>query len=86
MITRDNADDTLQRVGLVSLMYYPEIHVDEPDYELTNDIDWCAEPLAGLPGRQRDSLRELIGRTIVDPTAHRSALFGELLRLAPDPE
>jgi hypothetical protein len=83
MAEQDRIDDTLQRVGLASLMYYPEIVVDEPEYAVIDDADWCLEPLDGLPDAQLSQLRELVARTIVDPTANRLRLFGALRALRP---
>ena len=86
MVKQDRVDDTLQRVGLAALIYYPELHVDEPEYAVADDVDWCLEPLTGLPNGQVESLRDIVGRTIVDPTAHRAGLFSALRALVPDDE
>lgn len=83
MPSREDVDDVLQRVGLVAISYYPEIHVDEPDYSVGNDADWCLEPLTDLSVEQRRELHEAIGLAITNPTAHRYALFQRLLDLAP---
>lgn len=83
MVEQDRVDDTLQRVGLAALIYYPELHVDEPEYAVADDAEWCLEPLNGLPAGQLESLRDTVARTIVDPTAHRSALFTALRALVP---
>lgn len=84
MSAHDSVDDTLQRVGLVALMYYPEIHADEPDYAIDTDVDWCLEPLVALPDHELKPLRDAISRTIVDPTTHRADLFKALQALVPD--
>lgn len=83
MPSREAIDDVLQRVGLVSISYYPEIHVDEPGYTVDVDVDWCVEPLTDLSVEQLRVVREAVGRTIIDPTAHRTALVQALLELAP---
>jgi hypothetical protein len=84
MTTHDQVDDTLQRVGLAALMYYPEIHVEEPDYTVDTDVDWCLEPLSALPAEQLQTLRDVIGRTIVNPTEHRATVFQALQDLLPN--
>ncbi|MGC5225190.1 hypothetical protein ACPW96_21685 [Micromonospora sp. DT81.3] len=86
MPDRASVDDVLQRTGMTSLMYYPEIHVDEPDYTVDDDVSWCLEPLTDLTPEQRQSLREAVGLVITNPTAHRFAFFQELLSLAPADE
>jgi hypothetical protein len=83
MPSREEVDDVLQRVGLAAISYYPEIHVDEPDYTVDGDVDWCLEPVTDLTAEQRTSLREAVGLAITNPTAHRYALFQSLLELAP---
>lgn len=86
MPNRASVDDALQRVSLTALMYYPEIHVDEPDYTIDGDVDWCLEPLTDLTTEQRESLRAAAGLVITNPTAHRFAFFQEMLALAPAEE
>lgn len=81
LLTRDDVQDTMQRVALAALMYYPEVHVDEPDYQIYGDIDWCIEPLEELPDVERMELREVIGYTITNPTEHRQTLFRLLTEL-----
>ncbi len=86
MLDRELIDAALQRVSLLSFLYYPEIHVDEPDYSLSDDIDFCTEPLNELHGADLDELRQLIGRAIIDPSEYREEVFEALTALAsPDP-
>lgn len=68
----DDADALLQRVGTIAIMYYRALHADSPEYQLNDDIDWCLDDLAGED--VSPELRELIGRTVIDPTGHREAL------------
>ncbi|PVW03026.1 hypothetical protein DEA06_14815 [Microbacterium sp. Gd 4-13] len=86
MITREDANDALQRVGMVAMMYYPEVQVDDPEYRLSDDVTWCMEPLGAVSDTAQASLTELVGLAVVDPTAHRSALFAAVMDLAPDAE
>ena len=75
MLDRDLADAALQRVSLLSFLYYPEIQVDEPSYSLSSDVDFCMESLVELGEQQRDELRQLIGRAIIDPSEYREEVF-----------
>ncbi|GGD86723.1 hypothetical protein [Microbacterium murale] len=68
----DDADALLQRVGTIAIMYYPALPADSPGYQLNEDIDWCLDDLAAE--HVSAELRDLIGRTVVDPTRHREAL------------
>jgi hypothetical protein len=82
MTKTDQTDAVLQRAAMLAFMYYPEIHVAEPDYVLANDIDFCMELLDDLDDEARDRLRDLIGRAIIDPTEYRTGLFATLADLA----
>lgn len=84
MPERDQVDDALQRIALAALMYYPEVHVDEPSYTVQQDVDWCIEPLSDLPEDELAELRTSIGRVITNPTAHREEVFRALLDLVPE--
>lgn len=68
----DDADALLQRVATIAIMYYRSLPADSPQYQLKDDIDWCLDDLAAED--ITPELRDLIGRTVVDPTAHREAL------------
>jgi hypothetical protein len=83
MPNREEVDDVLQRVGLAAISYYPEIHVDDPEYTVDGDVSWCLEPVSDLTDEQRSAVREAIGLAITNPTVHRYALFQTLLELAP---
>lgn len=78
MIDRDNVDAALQRVALLSFLYYPEIQVDDPEYTLSGDVDFCMEPLAELDETDGDQLRSLIRRAIIDPSEYRADVFAAL--------
>lgn len=81
MMKLEDADLFLQKVGTIGIMYYPDMPVDSPRYRLDDDIDWC---VASLPDDAATAeLRELAGRTIVDPTAHREALTAHVYGLVP---
>ena len=86
VVEQGRVDDALQRTGLAALMYYPELQVDEPEYTVADDVEWCLEPLNGLPVEQLEPLRDVVARTIVDPTTHRARLFAVLRALVPDDE
>jgi hypothetical protein len=80
MVTQECADVALQRIALASVLYYPEIVVDDPTYRLEHEVDWCLEDLD--PGG-KETLRELAARTIMDPTGYRTELFTRLMDLTP---
>ena len=84
MPTQEDIDDLLQRVAIAALAYYPEVHTDEPKYQLDDDTRWCLGPLAGLDSEPLARLHTLIGLTITDPTQHRQDLFGAVLELLGD--
>ena len=77
-----DADLILQKVGTIAIMYYPDLPADSPNYRLNDDIDWCLTDLE--IGEDIAGLRELIGRAIVDPTAHREALTEHIYGLVPE--
>ena len=78
----DDADLLLQKVATIAIMYYPGLPADSPGYKLDDDIDWClAETLADEVASE---LRDLIGRTVVDPTAHRETLTDYVYGLVPE--
>jgi len=78
----EDADLLLQRVATIAIMYYPGLPADAPEYKLSDDVDWCLNDTA--EAEVTDELRALIGRTIVDPTAHREALTDHVYALVPD--
>lgn len=82
MIEQDKVDDALQRVALAAFIYYPEVHLENPDYRVDHDVDWCMRPLTELSTDARARLSALIGRAIVDPSAHRQEAFTALTLLS----
>ena len=65
--------------------YYPEIAVDDEDYNLQNDIAYCLEPVTGIADEDAERLRIAVGRVIANPTANRSELLALVIELAPQP-
>ena len=84
-IQQEQFDDLLSRTALAALFYYPEIAVDDEDYRIQNDVDYCMEPIFGLDLEADALLRLTVGRTIADPTAHRAELIALVIELAPPP-
>jgi len=84
-ISQEQFDDLLNRAALASLFYYPEIVVDDDDYRIQNDVDYCMEPVVGIADEAAERLRASIGRTIANPTAHRVYLVALVIELAPPP-
>ena len=87
-IPQDQLDDLLSRTALAALFYYPEIAVDDDDYNLQTDIDYCLEPVAAISIGIEDAerLRIAVGHVITNPTAHRSELLALVIDLAQPPE
>lgn len=81
MATRDQVESTLARVGLLALTYYPEITIDDPEYDLASEVSWC---LQDLDERDASTIRDDITRVIVDPTARRVAAYAALFDLPAD--
>ncbi|TFD46898.1 hypothetical protein E3T55_16110 [Cryobacterium frigoriphilum] len=85
-IPQEQFDDLLSRTALAALFYYPEIAVDDNNYNLQNDITYCLEPVAGIAAADAERLRSAVGRVITNPTAHRSDLLALVIELAPPSE
>ena len=84
-ISQEQFDDLLARAALAALFYYPEIVVDDDDYRIQNDVEYCMEPIFGLAKEADARLRRTVGRTIADPTANRAELIALVIELAPPP-
>jgi hypothetical protein len=85
-IPQEQFDDLLTRTAaLAALFYYPEIVVEDADYNIENDIAYCMEPLSAIWDQDAERLRAVIGRVITNPTAHRSELLSLVIELAPPP-
>ena len=85
-IPQEQFDELLSRAALAALFYYPEIVVDDDDYNLQNDIAYCVEPVSGIADEEAERLRIAVGHMITNPTAHRSELLALVIELAPPPE
>jgi hypothetical protein len=84
-IPQEQFDDLLSRAALAALFYYPEIALDDDDYNLQNDIAYCLEPVAGIAVDDAERLRVAVGHVITNPTVHRSELLALVIELAPPP-
>ncbi|MET0781166.1 MAG: hypothetical protein ABWZ16_06585 [Microbacterium sp.] len=84
-VPQEQFDDLLSRTALAALFYYPEIAVDDAEYDLQRDIEYCLEPIDGLAAEDVARLRAMVGRVITDPSAHRSELLALVIELAPPP-
>ncbi|TFD44807.1 hypothetical protein E3T55_19790 [Cryobacterium frigoriphilum] len=85
-IPQDQLDDLLSRTALAALFYYPEITVDDDDYNLQNDITYCLEPVTPIAAEDAERLRVAVGHVITNPTAHRAKLLALAIELAPPAE
>ena len=81
MTDREHADAVLEHVAVLAFLYYPGIQVDDPTYRLAEDIEWCIARLGDVSDTERDRMRVLIARAIIDPTATREELFTALAEL-----
>lgn len=84
-MTEDEIHEVVSRMGTAAMLYYPEIHIDDEEYKLLEQADWCLEPIDhGVSGDGRTALRELVARTIVAPTSHREESVSVLMGLIPE--
>jgi hypothetical protein len=83
-LDRADTDAALYRVAICAFTYHPDKHLDEPGYQLAEDLDWCLAPLAGLPARELTALRDTIATLITTPTADRQAFIRTLATLSGD--
>lgn len=72
-MTTDDADEIIRKTGMLALLYYPELHADDPHYSLAGDVAWVLDHITA-PDPDAAMLRDAIGRAIIDPTAHRADL------------
>lgn len=84
MITEEDVQEVVERVGFASMFYYPEIHVDDATYDLMTQAGWSLEPISGeLSDDARTALRELVARTMIDPSKNREEMLSVLMELQP---
>lgn len=83
-IDRAEAEATLYRVAICAFTYHPDKPLEEPGYDVAEDIAWCLAPLAGLPTTQLDELRDTVRVLITTPTADRQAFIRDLGGLVGD--
>lgn len=82
MIVEDDVQAVVERVGVAVMLYYPEIHVDDAEYDLMAQAQWCLEPISeALSDDARSALRELVARALIDPSKHREETFSVLMEL-----
>lgn len=82
MTDREHADAVLEHIAVLAFLYYPGIQVDDPTYHLAEDTEWCLARLGDVSDDERDRMRVLIARTIIDPTSTREELFTALAQLS----
>ncbi|MDQ7876584.1 hypothetical protein Q9R08_01200 [Microbacterium sp. QXD-8] len=84
MLDPAEAEATLYRVAICAFMWHPHKDVDEPGWTITEDLDWCLAPLAGLPTDELADLRTTVQTLITTPTADRQAFIRHLAALSGD--
>ncbi|WP_194396234.1 hypothetical protein [Microbacterium atlanticum] len=83
-MNRDAADEIVQKAGILAVLYYPEIHADDPDYRLANDVSWVLEEAGEFAEGDREMLVDIVSRVIIDPTGNREALTDFVYGLVED--
>lgn len=83
-IDRAEAEATLYRVAICAFTYYPDKPLEEPGYDVAEDIAWCVAPVAGLPPTQLDALRDTVWVLITTPTADRQGFIRDLAAIVGD--
>lgn len=82
MLDKSAAEAAIYRTAYAAFTHYPEKHLDEPGYTVTEALDWCLEPLAPLPDDVREPLRSRIQEVIRNPAADRQGLIRAIRGLA----
>ncbi|GAA1468866.1 hypothetical protein [Microbacterium thalassium] len=80
MIDRSTAEAVTYRTAVTAFTYYPTKLLDEPGYNVDEDIDWCLEP---LDADLRPAFRTIARDVITDPNADRQAYIRHLMNLVP---
>jgi hypothetical protein len=83
-LDRANTDAALYRAAICAFTYHPDKHLDEPGYQLAEDLAWCLAPLGTLPTTELAALRDTIATLITTPTADRQAFIRTLATLSDD--
>ena len=81
MSDRTRADSVLEHVAVLAFLYYPGIEVDDPNYSLADDTEWCLARLGDVSDVELERMGALVARAITDPTATRAELFTALAEL-----
>lgn len=84
-VTEDALQEVIANIAIATLTYYPEIHVDAPDFNLVDTAAGCLDPVrSALPAETVDALTDLIARAIIDPTKYREETLDTLMELTPE--
>jgi hypothetical protein len=83
-LDRADTDAALYRVAICAFSYHPDKHLEEPGYQLAEDLDWCLAPLTALPTAELTAMRDTIATLITTPTADRQAFIRTLAALSDD--
>ncbi|WP_157009129.1 hypothetical protein [Agromyces laixinhei] len=84
-ISQEQFDDLLGRTALAALFYFPEVTVENGEYRIQDDVEYCLQPVVALPEADVERLGQAVARAIADPTAHRSELLALVVELGPPP-
>ena len=65
--------DAIHRVGFAALIYFPEVHAVDENFDFADQVARCMEPLSDkLTDEQKDDLREVVGLAIMTSTGATS--------------
>ncbi|WP_127473878.1 hypothetical protein [Microbacterium sulfonylureivorans] len=82
MIDRSDAESAIYRTAVAAFSYYADKHIDEPGYTIDEDLDWCTQPLRGLPEEVQRRLRDEIRALITDPARDRQPFIRDVIDLS----
>jgi len=82
-MNRTQADSIVFKTGVLAMMYYPELIVDDPAFKLANDVTWCLDEAGEISESDLELIRDVVGRTIIDPTLNRESLTELVYSLVP---
>lgn len=82
-LDRADVEQVLYRTAICAVTFHPRTQVDDPGYDIEDDVTWCSAPLRGIPaGLIAEVLQVIIRKVITDPTANRRSFVEMLARLA----
>lgn len=81
MVDRADVEQVLYRTAICAVTFHPSKYVDDPSYDVEDDVAWCSAPLRGIPSGQFAEVRASIRMVITDPTVSRTSFVETLARI-----